>query len=85
MVLIEALRKLPGVGSKTAQRLALHVMKAPREQADALARAVQEVKQRMRLCSTCFNITEVDPCTYCTAEDRDDSPGSASWRSPTTW
>ncbi len=73
MVLIEALRKLPGVGSKTAQRLALHVMKAPREQADALARAVQEVKQRMRLCSTCFNITEVDPCTYCTAEDRDDS------------
>ncbi len=73
MVLIEALRKLPGVGSKTAQRLALHVMKAPREQADALARAVQEVKQRMRLCSTCFNITEVDPCVYCSAEDRDDS------------
>ncbi len=73
MVLIEALRKLPGVGSKTAQRLALHVMKAPREQADALAHALQEVKQRMRLCSTCFNITEVDPCTYCAAEDRDDS------------
>lgn len=73
MVLIEALRKLPGVGSKTAQRLALHVMKAPREQADALARAVREVKERMRLCSTCFNITEIDPCTYCTAEDRDDT------------
>jgi recombination protein RecR len=73
MALIEALRKLPGVGSKTAQRLALHLMKAPREQADALSRAVQEVKERMRLCSNCFNITEIDPCIYCTKQDRDDT------------
>ena len=73
MALIEALRKLPGVGSKTAQRLALHLMKAPREQADALSRAVQEVKERMRLCSTCFNITEENPCFYCTKPDRDDT------------
>jgi recombination protein RecR len=71
--LIEALRKLPGVGTKTAQRLALHLMKAPREQAEALARAVQEVKARLRLCSSCFNITDVDPCGYCTATDRDDT------------
>jgi recombination protein RecR len=71
--LIEALRKLPGVGTKTAQRLALHLMKAPREQAEALARAVQEVKARLRLCSSCFNITDVDPCGFCTATDRDDT------------
>jgi recombination protein RecR len=71
--LIEALRKLPGVGAKTAQRLALHVMKAPRAEAEALARALQEVKERMRHCSVCFNITDVDPCRFCSASDRDDA------------
>ena len=70
--LIEALRKLPGVGAKTAQRLALHVMKASRADAEALARALVDVKERMRLCSVCFNITDVDPCIYCTSPSRDD-------------
>ena len=73
MALMDNLRRLPGVGAKTAQRLALHILKAPQEHADALARALQEVKRRMRLCSSCFNITEVDPCAYCTATDRDDT------------
>ena len=71
--LIESLRKLPGVGAKTAQRLALHLMKAPAADSEALARAIIEAKQRMRLCSICFNITEVDPCRYCSASDRDDA------------
>lgn len=73
MALIESLRRLPGIGAKTAQRLALHILKAPQEHADSLARALQEVKRRMRLCSRCFNITEADPCAYCTAPDRDDT------------
>jgi recombination protein RecR len=71
--LIEALRKLPGIGSKTAQRLALHLMRAPRTETDVLARAILDVKERMRLCSSCFNITDIDPCRFCTASDRDDS------------
>jgi recombination protein RecR len=71
--LIEALRKLPGVGGKTAQRLALHVMKAPRPEAEALARALLDLKERMRLCSVCFNFTDIDPCVYCTSPGRDDS------------
>ena len=71
--LIEALRKLPGIGAKTAQRLALHVMKASRPDAEALSRALLDVKDQMRLCSVCFNITDVDPCRFCTAPDRDDT------------
>ena len=71
--LIEALRKLPGIGSKTGQRLALHLMSASRTDAEALARAIIEMKERMRLCSSCFNITDVDPCRFCTDTGRDDS------------
>jgi recombination protein RecR len=71
--LIEAFRKLPGIGSKSAQRLALHVMKASRPDAEALSRALIEVKDQMRLCSVCFNNTDIDPCRYCTSSDRDDT------------
>ena len=71
--LIEALRKLPGVGTKTAQRFAFHLMKAPLDEAEGLARAILDVKERMRFCSVCFNLTDIDPCRLCSAPDRDDT------------
>src|SRR5246127_595793 len=64
--LIEELRKLPGIGTKSAQRLALHVLRSPAEDAEALSMAIREVKLHLRLCSVCNNITDVDPCVYCT-------------------
>jgi recombination protein RecR len=69
--LIEELRKLPGIGTKSAQRLAFHILRSPAEDARALAIAIQELKQHLRLCSVCNNITDVDPCTYCTNPTRD--------------
>src|ERR1700692_4139984 len=69
--LIEELRKLPGIGTKSAQRLAFHILRSPAEDARALALAIQELKQHLRLCSVCNNITDVDPCTYCTNPTRD--------------
>jgi recombination protein RecR len=69
--LIEELRKLPGVGTKSAQRLAFHILRSPSADADALAHAIRELKQHLRLCSICNNITDVDPCTYCTSPTRD--------------
>jgi recombination protein RecR len=69
--LIEELRKLPGIGTKSAQRLAFHILRSPAEDAAALALAIQELKQHLRLCSVCNNITDVDPCTYCTNPTRD--------------
>lgn len=68
--LIEELRKLPGIGSKSAQRLAFHILRSSSEDADALADAVREVKARLRLCSICNNITDVDPCLYCACPTR---------------
>jgi recombination protein RecR len=68
--LIEELKKLPGVGSKTAQRFAFHILRASDEDADLLAVAIHEVKASLRLCSVCNNITDVDPCTYCTSATR---------------
>src|ERR1700758_199644 len=64
--LIDELKKLPGIGSKSAQRLAFHILRSSDEDADALARAVHDVKASLRLCSVCNNITDVDPCGYCT-------------------
>src|SRR6202453_28030 len=64
--LIEELRKLPGVGTKSAQRLAFHVLRSSAEDADALSLAIRELKLHLRLCSVCNNITDVDPCGYCT-------------------
>jgi recombination protein RecR len=69
--LIERLRKLPGLGQKSAQRLAFHILRGTVEDARALAQAIVEVKERMRLCATCFNITDVDPCAVCSDEARD--------------
>jgi len=71
--LIEALRKLPGIGAKSAQRVAFHILRSSREDASALAAAILEVKDTIRLCSVCFNITDVDPCLVCEDADRDRS------------
>lgn len=68
--LIEELKKLPGVGSKTAQRFAFHILRASDEDADLLAGAIHDVKASLRLCSVCNNITDVDPCTYCSSATR---------------
>ena len=68
--LIEELKKLPGIGSKTAQRLAFHILRSSDEDADALAAAVRDIKAQLRLCSICNNITDVDPCSYCTNPTR---------------
>jgi recombination protein RecR len=63
--LIEELQRLPGIGPKGAQRLAFHILKTPREQADRLADALRDVKEHVTYCSVCNNITDVDPCGYC--------------------
>jgi len=63
--LIQELTKLPGVGEKTAFRLAIHVLRASKEDAESLARAILEVKEKIRLCSQCFNLTDQDPCRIC--------------------
>ncbi|MFZ0802947.1 MAG: recombination mediator RecR [Terriglobales bacterium] len=68
--LIDELKKLPGIGSKTAQRLAFHILRTNDEDAEALAAAVRDVKANLRLCSICNNITDVDPCVYCTSATR---------------
>jgi recombination protein RecR len=68
--LIEELRKLPGIGAKSAQRLAFHILRASSDDAVALANAVQEVKAKLLLCSICNNITDVDPCVYCSSATR---------------
>jgi recombination protein RecR len=64
--LLEELRRLPGIGTKSAQRLAFHVLRSPGEDAERLADAIREIKKHLRLCSVCNNITDVDPCSYCT-------------------
>jgi len=69
--LIQELNKLPGVGPKSAQRLAYHILRAPEEQTRELADAILSVKQKTRLCSTCFNVTESDPCRICDNDQRD--------------
>ncbi len=69
--LLEELSRLPGVGRKTAERLAHHVLRMPRDDADRLARAIHEVKRRTRSCSRCANVTEADPCLICSDARRD--------------
>ncbi|MBV9182174.1 MAG: recombination protein RecR [Acidobacteria bacterium] len=68
--LIDELKKLPGVGSKSAQRFAFHILRATEEDAMALAAAIQALKATLRLCSICNNITDVDPCSYCSSPTR---------------
>ena len=69
--LVAALQRLPGIGAKSAQRLAYHLLKTAREDVDALCAAMLSVKNRVTYCSTCSNITDVDPCFYCTDPARE--------------
>ena len=68
--LIEELKKLPGVGTKSAQRFAFHILRSTDEDAAALAEAVRGLKESLRLCSICNNITDIDPCAYCAGPTR---------------
>lgn len=68
--LIEELRKLPGIGTRSAQRLAFHVLRSSDADAEALADAVRALKASLRLCSVCNNITDVDPCVFCSNQTR---------------
>ncbi len=69
--LIDELNKLPGIGPKSAARLAFYLLKSPKEQTQALAEAITEMKERVVFCSVCFNITEEDPCGICSSTSRD--------------
>ena len=69
--LIEQLQRLPGIGAKSAQRLAFHLLRQPRDDVETLLQAIRDVKMRITYCSVCHNITDVDPCYYCTHEGRD--------------
>ena len=68
--LIEALTRLPGIGRKTASRLAFHILRSSPSEAQQLARAIVDVKEKIRLCSICFNLTDEDPCRICQDERR---------------
>jgi len=69
--LIDELRKLPGIGTKSAQRLAFHVLRSSDADARSLAEAILVLRQRLHLCSICNNITDIDPCVYCSSPSRD--------------
>lgn len=69
--LIDELKRLPGIGHKSAQRLAFYILRADREEAERLIEAINEVKEKIILCSTCNNITDVDPCHFCSSPSRD--------------
>ena len=69
--LVDQFRKLPGIGAKSAQRLAFHILKSPREDVERLAEVMREVKERVSYCSVCNNITDTDPCFFCTNPGRD--------------
>jgi recombination protein RecR len=69
--LIDQFKRLPGVGAKSAQRLAFHVLKTPRDDAERLCAAIREVKDRVTYCAVCNNFTDVDPCVYCADPARD--------------
>ncbi|BCA80899.1 recombination mediator RecR [Desulfuromonas sp. AOP6] len=71
--LVAELAKLPGIGQKTAVRLAFHVLRQPVSESEALADAIRELKQKIRFCSRCFGVTEEDPCPICTDPGRDES------------
>ena len=69
--LVEAFRRLPGIGKRTAERLALHLLCAPHEEARRLSESVAAARERVTFCSTCCNLTESDPCSICSDERRD--------------
>ena len=68
--LVDQLKKLPGIGAKSAQRLAFHILRTPRDEADRLCSAIRDVKERVTYCSVCSNTTDIDPCAYCASETR---------------
>jgi recombination protein RecR len=68
--LIDELKKLPGIGGKSAQRMAFHILRSNADDADALATAIRNLKEKLHLCSICSNITDVDPCSYCSSPTR---------------
>lgn len=70
-LLVEQLQRLPGIGAKSAQRLAFHVLRTPREDVERLATALLDVKDKVTYCSVCHNITDADPCAFCTSSSRD--------------
>lgn len=69
--LIDELKRLPGIGQKTAQRLAFYLLRADRDQALALSDAIREAREKIRECSICNNITDTDPCLFCSSASRD--------------
>ena len=71
--LIEELTKFPGIGRKTAQRIAMFILKQPKEEVEKLVKAITDVKEKIKYCSICFNITETDPCPICSNPKRDKS------------
>src|SRR5689334_23488176 len=71
--LIDEFKRLPGIGHKSAQRLAFHILKTDAEDAERLIAAIREVKEKIIFCSVCNNLTDVDPCRYCSAPARDRS------------
>lgn len=71
--LVGQLQRLPGIGAKGAQRLAFHLLRQPRDDVEALVGAIRDVKDRITYCSVCHNITDADPCYYCTHDGRDRS------------
>jgi recombination protein RecR len=71
--LIDEFKRLPSIGQKSAQRLAFHILRAPETDVERLIEALQEVKQRISECSTCNNLTDVNPCRFCASPSRDRS------------
>ena len=71
--LVEQLQRLPSIGAKGAQRLAFHILREPRDDVEALIDSIRAVKEQITYCSVCHNITDADPCYYCTEEARDRS------------
>ena len=71
--LVDQLQRLPGIGAKGAQRLAFHLLRQPRDDVEALVGAIRDVRERITNCSVCHNITDADPCYYCTHDGRDRS------------
>ncbi len=69
--LIDELKRLPGIGQKSAQRIAFHLQRAPREETEHLSAAILEIREKLRLCSVCNNLTENDPCDFCSDPARD--------------
>lgn len=68
--LVEELKRLPGIGQKTAQRLAFHLLRQPAEDVERLAQAIREARQNLRTCSVCHNLTDQDPCGFCSSATR---------------